>query len=158
MSIDWEQQWALHGHNFSNGLVHIDFEAHGTKIVLQPGAGFGDFSHPTTRLVLKMMAPYVSGNDVLDVGSGSGILSIAALGLGARRAFGSQIDKDAIAPAKKNCTLNGFAGCCHFSLPEEAALPKTPVLLMNMIRTEQKMAWEVLKTPTVEAAFTSGIL
>ena len=76
---------------------------------LEPGLAFGTGSHPTTRLCLEIMEDYIHpASTVLDVGCGSGILSIAALLLGAKSAFGVDIDKLAVKTALANAEKNGF--------------------------------------------------
>ena len=80
-----------------------------TVLTLEPGLAFGTGSHPTTRLCLEMLEDYVKDEvAVLDVGCGSGILSIAALLLGAKSAFGVDIDKLAVKTALANAAENGF--------------------------------------------------
>ncbi len=57
--INWEEQWQIHGMDFKDGLIHVNLEEFGASAItlnLKPGPGFGDLSHPTTRLVLKLMA------------------------------------------------------------------------------------------------------
>jgi ribosomal protein L11 methyltransferase len=79
--------------------------------VLDPGLAFGTGGHPTTRLCLAWLDSRVGGGEtVLDYGCGSGILAIAALKLGARRAVGVDIDPDAVAAARANARRNGVAG------------------------------------------------
>jgi ribosomal protein L11 methyltransferase len=147
--VDWSLQWSQHGHNFFNGRVHI---ACGEKeIALIPGPGFGDFSHPTTRLVLHLMQPYVPNKTVLDVGCGSGVLAIGALAFGAKRAHGIDIDPEAIEHAKENAKANHFEKICTFSTKAVQA----DILLMNMIRSEQEIAYKGFKTAF---SITSGIL
>ena len=147
--IDWHKQWELHGHNFKDGLVHIEYA--NKPFTLTPGPGFGDFSHPTTRLVLQMMQPYVAGKRVLDVGCGSGVLSIGACAFGAKTVHGIDIDPDAIEHAKQNAHINGFEKISSFSFDAKPA----EILLMNMIRSEQQIAY---KSFEIDQAFTSGIL
>lgn len=79
-TIDWEAQWETHGHNFQNGCVNIDLSSCGksNQLRLQPGSGFGDLSHPTTRLMLNMLAESINHQTVVDIGCGSGILTLAA--------------------------------------------------------------------------------
>lgn len=85
------------------------FEA-GDRVVLnlEPGLAFGTGTHETTRLCLELMENYLSpGMEVLDVGCGSGILSVAALLLGAKRAVGVDIDPLSVKTARENAEKNG---------------------------------------------------
>ena len=76
---------------------------------IDPGMAFGTGGHDTTRLVLETLEKYVTeGVDFLDVGCGSGILSIAACLLGAGRAVGIDIDALAVKTAIENGLLNGL--------------------------------------------------
>ena len=76
---------------------------------IDPGMAFGTGGHDTTRLVLETLEQYVTeGVDFLDVGCGSGILSIAACLLGAGRALGIDIDALAVKTAIENGLLNGL--------------------------------------------------
>lgn len=142
--IDWEKQWADFAPHFKDGLAHIDLE--GKVLLLKPGAGFGDLSHPTTRLTLTLMAPLVKGKAVFDVGCGSGILSIAAALLGAKQVHGIDIDENAIKHSQENAKINPTEAKPHFSKEiEPAHIPNEPiVILMNMIESEQTQAWESL--------------
>jgi ribosomal protein L11 methyltransferase len=75
---------------------------------LDPGMAFGTGMHPTTQLCLEALEERIQpGMDVIDVGCGSGILSIAALRLGAARASGWDIDPEAVEVARENAVLNG---------------------------------------------------
>lgn len=81
-----------------------------TPIILNPGLTFGTGEHPTTQLVLEAMEELVRpGFHCLDLGSGSGILSIAALRLGAGEAIGVDIDPKAEDMARENAGYNGFS-------------------------------------------------
>ena len=76
---------------------------------IDPGMAFGTGGHDTTRLVLETLEHHVTeGCDFLDIGCGSGILSIAACLLGARRALGIDIDALAVKTAIENGELNGL--------------------------------------------------
>lgn len=77
------------------------------NIILDPGAAFGTGSHPTTRLCLNWLEQNVTHTDgVLDYGTGSGILAIAAMKLGAREAIGVDIDTAAVEAARYNAAQN----------------------------------------------------
>lgn len=74
---------------------------------LDPGLAFGTGTHETTRLCMQLLEEYVQpGQSMLDVGCGSGILSVAALLLGAGSAVGVDIDELAVKTARENAALN----------------------------------------------------
>jgi ribosomal protein L11 methyltransferase len=87
-------------------------------IDIDPGMAFGTGTHPTTRLCLHVLEELIGGvsesletpPSVLDVGTGSGILSIAAVKLGARRVVGIDIDQRALENARKNIRINRLKG------------------------------------------------
>lgn len=136
MNIDWEEQWALHALNYKNGFAHV--EVHGKTYRLKPGPGFGDLSHPTTRLMLSSIPKKIS-LPVVDIGCGSGVLSLAAFYAGAPKVYGIDIDKASITHAKENGKLNQAPIFFGNKLP---ILNKPCLILMNMISSEQKIAWE----------------
>jgi len=79
-------------------------------LTIDPENAFGSGDHETTRLVLLMLDQQVAGGErVLDVGCGSGVLSIAALLLGAASAMAVDIDEDAVVVARRNAEINGVA-------------------------------------------------
>lgn len=87
-----------------------DEETDRVKVILDPGLTFGTGAHPSTQMVMETMEEIVKpGFACLDLGSGSGILSIAALGLGAQSAVGIDIDPKAEDIARENAAYNGFA-------------------------------------------------
>jgi len=78
-------------------------------VILDPGLTFGTGAHPSTQMCMEFMEQLVSpGMEVIDLGSGSGILSIAALRLGAKSAVGVDIDPKAEDIARENAAYNGF--------------------------------------------------
>ena len=87
-----------------------DQDAHGRhKVILDPGLTFGTGAHPSTQMVMEAMEELVRpGDHCLDLGSGSGILSIAALRLGAKTAIGVDIDPKAEDIARENAAYNGY--------------------------------------------------
>lgn len=114
---DWQNNWKQYFHPMPIGdklLIRPvwidDYDADGRAVLdIEPGLAFGSGSHPTTRLCLKTLERYVKdGDSVLDIGCGSGILSIATLLLGAKTALGVDIDAIAVKTAKQNAKQNGF--------------------------------------------------
>ncbi len=158
--IDWQKQWADFAADFHDGLAHIDVG--GSTLLLKPGAGFGDLSHPTTRLILAMMAPNVKGKTVFDIGTGSGILSIASILLGAEQAWGIDIDTQAIQHAQENAILNQVEDRTDFSTRiDPVSVPNEPfIIVMNMIQSEQMIAWQSVPQLHSKPALiiTSGLL
>ena len=76
---------------------------------IDPGTAFGTGSHETTRMVIKQLQKYVKdGDEVLDVGCGSGILSVVALKYGAKHAFGTDLDPNAIIASEENAEQNNI--------------------------------------------------
>ena len=99
-------------------LWEEDYDPQGRTVLhLEPGLAFGTGTHETTRLCLELLEKYMApGVDFLDMGCGSGILSVAALALGARAAVGVDIDPLAVKTAVENARVNGvegrFTGIC----------------------------------------------
>ncbi|MGL5989110.1 50S ribosomal protein L11 methyltransferase [Cetobacterium sp.] len=86
-----------------------EYEAEENELVIEldPGRAFGTGSHPTTSLCLKIMEENIKpNNSVIDVGTGSGILMIAAEKLGATDIYGTDIDELAVEATKENLELN----------------------------------------------------
>ena len=87
-----------------------DYAGSRIPVILDPGLTFGTGAHPSTQMVMEAMEEAVTpGCACLDLGSGSGILSITALRLGAKSAIGVDIDPKAEDIARENAGYNGFA-------------------------------------------------
>jgi len=121
---DWEESWKDNypAVEVGKNLIVVPYwqaeDTQGrTPIILDPGLTFGTGAHASTQMVMEAMEETVTeGYRCLDLGSGSGILSIAALRLGAASAIGVDIDPKAEDIARENAAYNGFAA------PEFAAL------------------------------------
>ena len=104
---------------------------------IDPGMAFGTGGHDTTRLVLETLERHITdGCDFLDIGCGSGILSIAACLLGAGRALGVDIDALAVRTAKENGELNGLTEPKYTILKGDLAKDVTgkyPVIAANIV-------------------------
>ena len=92
-------------------------------IEISPGSAFGTGEHGSTRAALSLMERLVRPGDlVLDLGAGSGILSIAAVRLGARKVIGIEVDADALAVAEDNARRNAVSGQVAFLRGDAAVL------------------------------------
>ena len=93
-----------------------------TTVVLDPETAFGSGEHGSTRAALRLLERQLRpGDRVLDLGSGSGILAVAAIKLGARRAIGIESDAEANAVARRNAARNGVAAQVEFLDGDRAA-------------------------------------
>ncbi len=140
--MDYASEWERHAPNFEEGKVHLQLRGN-KEIILIPGAGFGDLSHTTTNLCLELMQDYVKDKTVIDIGIGSGVLALAALASGAKKAIGIDIDPAALEHAKENAKLNHLENKIELYLPGEwKPEDQSYVILMNMISSEQEVAWK----------------
>ena len=130
---DWINNWKKYFKPIPVGkkllirpVWEAEFESMGRTVLdLEPGLAFGTGTHETTRLCLELLENYITpGCDFLDMGCGSGILSVAALLLGAKSAVGVDIDPLAVKTAVENAKTNGveerFTGICG-NLTEKVA-------------------------------------
>ena len=114
---NWEESWKDNypPQEVGRSLVVLPYwraeeETNRRKVILNPGLTFGTGAHPSTQMVMETMEDVVTdGFSCLDLGSGSGILSITALRLGAGKAVGIDIDPKAEDIARENAAYNGFA-------------------------------------------------
>ncbi len=114
---DWQNGWRKYYHPLEIGrrLAVVpswqEYQTDRIKLKLDPGLAFGTGGHETTSLCLEALDGLVQGGErVLDIGTGSGILAIAALKLGAASAEGVDIDPVAVRTAVENAALNGVDG------------------------------------------------
>ena len=114
---DWINNWKQYFKPFTvdNLLIKPTWEdipeGYEDKLLIQidPGTAFGTGQHETTQLCIRQLIHYVEkGAKILDVGTGSGILGIAALKLGASEVFGTDLDENAISAVRENLQANGI--------------------------------------------------
>lgn len=151
---NWAEAWKQHYKPIAIGknLIIIPAwldnpEPSRVAIRIDPGMAFGTGTHPTTQLCLELIEEYLPkksqlqpGIDVIDLGCGSGILSIAALKLGARRALGVDIDADAIRASQENARTNLVSenfelgiGSLEDLLSKKFPFHKAPIVLANIL-------------------------
>ena len=115
---NWEESWKDNypPQEVGNSLIVLPYwladadNSGRLPIILDPGLTFGTGAHPSTQMVMENMEMLVKpGASCLDLGSGSGILSIAALRLGAGAAIGVDIDPKAESIARENAAYNGYS-------------------------------------------------
>jgi ribosomal protein L11 methyltransferase len=168
--LDWKEQWKHHAPDYDHNqqLAIIDLSAWTSAfedrfVKLKAGPGFGDLSHPTTRLMLRWMSESVKECHVVDIGCGSGVLGLCALGMGASFVYAVDIDPEALVHTKENAKLNNIRKKCKVCFSKDT--PPLPLgvkwtFLINMIRTEQQAAWHSLPSLHSLSAdiIASGIL
>lgn len=122
-------------------LLHPSWEPAQSKpgdivLTIDPENAFGSGDHETTRLVLGLLDARITGNErVLDVGCGSGILSIAAIRLGAASSVAVDIEEDAIVVTERNAELNGVASSVEASTTPLSAIAGVYDLVLANIET-----------------------
>ncbi|HZM23987.1 MAG TPA: 50S ribosomal protein L11 methyltransferase [Anaerolineales bacterium] len=122
-------------------------------IKIDPGMAFGTGTHPTTQLCLELIEHYLNESKiVIDIGCGSGILSIAALKLGSDKALGLDIDAASIKNARENAEANQIGeelilgvGSVQETLDGKFAFNKAPLVVANIL------------APVINRLFDSGL-
>ena len=114
-----------------------------TVIRIEPGMAFGSGTHPTTQLCLELMETACDSHQisrVIDIGCGSGILSIAALKLGADKVLGVDIDDESIVKSRENARINGVGeelilglGSVQEIIEDKFAFRKAPLVVANIL-------------------------
>ena len=138
---DWEREWMdnFHPMKFGERLWICpswcevpDPEA--VNVMLDPGLAFGTGTHPTTALCLTWLDGLdLVGKTVVDFGCGSGILSLAALKLGAKKVIGIDIDPQALQASKANAERNGVEDRLALFLPKDQPTFKADVVVANIL-------------------------
>jgi ribosomal protein L11 methyltransferase len=145
---DWMAAWKKHYHPIEVGekllIVPAWLKPRNPKriaVKIDPSMAFGTGTHPSTQLCLELLETYVRPDQpVIDVGCGSGILSIAALKLGASHALGVDIDNAAIKSTHDNARANGVEaaietglGSVEEILKSNFSIQQAPLVLANIL-------------------------
>jgi ribosomal protein L11 methyltransferase len=145
---DWMASWKQHYKPIPIGKrllilpIWIQLEMDGRiPVRIDPSMAFGTGTHPTTQLCLEMIEEYTpAGQSVIDVGCGSGILSIAAIKMGAKHALGVDIDNAAIKSTRENAQANAVEsaietgiGSVEEVLQGKFSIQNAPLVLANIL-------------------------
>jgi len=149
----WEDAWREFHHGVSIGRLWVGppWEAAPTgaiAVVVDPGRAFGTGAHPTTRLCLELLQE-VEPTSLVDVGSGSGVLSIAAAKLGFAPVSAIDPDEVAVETTRANAAANGV------DIETVAEIPRAELAVMNIAL---EVVEGLLPKLPVERAITSGYL
>ena len=138
---DWEREWMdnFHPMKFGERLWICPSwrevpEPNAVNVMLDPGLAFGTGTHPTTALCLTWLDGLdLKGKTVVDFGCGSGILSLAALKLGAKKVIGIDIDPQALQASLENAKRNQCEDRLELFLPKEQPQFKADVVVANIL-------------------------
>lgn len=145
---NWMNAWKDHYHPIPIGEKLLvlpawieQWDMARVAVKIDPGMAFGTGTHPSTQLCLELIETYTQrGKPVIDIGCGSGILSIAAIKLGASRAICVDVDAAAVKSTRENSQANDVADrveCGHGSIAEVAgggfSIRHAPLVLANIL-------------------------
>jgi ribosomal protein L11 methyltransferase len=169
--VDWTERWKQGIHVQSLGRLSIappwlaDVLDPAATIVIDPGMAFGTGEHSTTRGVVRLMQTVVGpGDRVADLGSGSAVLAIAAVKLGASAVAAIEIDPDAIRNAEENVARNGVEKQVHVIEGDASLLlplvSPVDIILANIISSVLVQLLPIMREALKEdgRAILSGML
>jgi ribosomal protein L11 methyltransferase len=164
---DWNRRWAQSVKPLRVGrhiIIRPSWEPvephpEHIEIILDPKCAFGTGHHPTTSLLLEWLEEEVQGGEsVLDVGTGSGLLAMVALRVGAAQAVGIDHDPDAIECAREYASVNGFGRELSLQCRSLAAEPHYDLVLANLDRRTLLDLAQPLAATTGATLLASGLL
>ncbi len=177
--IDWINNWKKHFHSFNVDDIYIVpsweevSQIKGASMILRidPGTAFGTGMHETTQLCIRQLKKYIKpGCSVLDIGTGSGILGIVSMKLGAGKVLGTDLDPCTVSAVAENKMANKIADDCFelvlgniindISVKEKAGYEKYDIITANILaEVLMELAPQAIKHLKTGGIFiTSGIL
>ena len=159
---DWEREWMdnFHPMRFGEKLWICPSwqpvpDPNAINVILDPGLAFGTGTHPTTALCLTWLDGLdLQGKTVVDFGCGSGILSLAALKLGAKKVIGIDIDPQALLASRENAKRNGVENRLELYLPKNQPKVKVDIVVANILAGPLK----ALAPSIIELVSKQGLL
>jgi ribosomal protein L11 methyltransferase len=148
----WEDRWREFHHGVVVGRFWVG--PPWETVVVDPGRAFGTGAHPTTRLTLELLQEVEPGS-LLDVGCGSGVLSIAAAKLGFAPVTGIDLDDAAVEATLANARVNGVEVAAHVADALQDELPPAEVAVANVAL---ELVERLLPRLRCRAVVTSGYL
>ena len=158
---DWQDRWrefhrAVEVGGIWVGPPWLDPSPDTLTVVIDPGRAFGTGAHPTTQVCLELLSELASaGGSVLDVGCGSGVLSIAAAKLGFAPVIAFDHDEVTVETARRNAEVNGVAIDVRRLEALEDELPATDLTVANISASIVESLGPRLRSPLL---LTSGYL
>ncbi len=156
----WETRWRDFHRSVRIGRLWVgppweDPPADAVAVVIDPGLAFGTGGHASTRLCLELLAAEPVRGSVLDVGSGSGVLAIAAAKLGFAPVHAVDIDREAVRTTRENAEGNGVVVDARQLDAIAGPLPPATIALVNV---SAEVAAAVVPQLRVESVVTAGYL
>lgn len=163
----WEREWLrdFRPRRFGRRLWvcprHESAATEGVTVWLDPGLAFGTGTHPSTALCLEWLDAHPpEGLDVIEYGCGSGLLALAALRLGARRAWAYDIDPQALLAARENAERNSLSDRLEVCASDTAMTTRAGLVMANILsETLRALAAQIANLTAARShLLLSGIL
>ncbi len=167
---DWQSKWIeyLRPEPITDHIVLAPSGDRGeddaglTRLWFEPDLVFGVGSHPTTRLAARAVERVCGlhpGGNLLDVGSGTGVLAMVGIASGAKRALGINVDRKAVRAARRNARLNSLSKECRFSQRSLASIQRSYDVVVVNIETPVLVSLSTdLRRVAAETLILSGVL
>lgn len=155
----WEDRWREFHHAVRIGRLWVGPPWEGTPadalaVVIDPGRAFGTGAHPSTRLCLELLLDEARGS-LLDIGCGSGVISIAAARLGFEPVLAIDVEQTAVEVTRENARVNGVALDTRLADARDGGLPAAGLAVLNISLAAAELVGARL---TAARAITAGYL